>query len=115
MSNFTDLLQESVSERPVILYSGDEPVAKLVFRQTDYPWVEYKFTALEGWGRLGSAGEVFSRGAREGMEGIHARVRAIEEFNLTLVSDDGSIRIRDFLLHVRDDRALVREFRPQPQ
>lgn len=110
MASVSDLLAPSIADRPVLLFRGDEAAAQLDLRGTDFPWVEYRFTPLQPWMDLGDATAVFSFSSRRGREGIDLRVRAIEDLDLSLASEDGSVRVRDFLLHVRGDRALVRSF-----
>lgn len=110
MGDLTDLLKPPAVAQPVMLLSGGDPVARLTLRATEYPWIEYEFMPFDKWRELGEAVKVFSLSARQGMEGVRLRMKANDSLDLVLASDDGLVTTRDFLLHVRGDRAHVRSF-----
>lgn len=101
-------------EQPVRLQSRGSMVARLFFEETDDPSIKYRFEPLLRWRKLGSATEVFSespgRSLESGLKVIEARVRAIEDLDLWLVSEDGSVTVGDFLFSIRDNQLVVRSY-----
>ena len=101
-------------ERPVRLKSRGVTVAHVFFEETDQPWVKYRFEPLAKWQELGAVTDVFSRSPGRsldtGLEVIAARVRAIEDLDLWLVSEDGSVTVGDFLFSIRDNQHFVRSY-----
>lgn len=101
-------------ERPVRLKSRGVNVARLFFQETDYPWAKYRFEPLPRWRKLGAATEFFSKSPGKSLESglkvIADRVRAIEDLDLWLTSEDGSITVGDFLFSIHGDQFLVRSY-----
>lgn len=111
MADIIELFQSPALDHPVRLFSGEQEVARLTLLETDYPAIKYEFVPLEGWFRLGPATEDLSLSLRLGMEGVERRVKAIDELDLRLVSDDLAIDVKDFLIRVHGDVATVRSIR----
>lgn len=110
MGTIYDLLVPPVLDRPVLLRSGTEVVARLTLVDRDQPWLHFHFQPLPAWTVLGARTDSLYGGVRDGLAGIESRVRAIENLDLVLQSEDGAIEVRDFLIHLRGERALVRSY-----